>query len=64
MCGIDLEKWRLLHEPSLSVAVWPRGLPSDKHTNKEESGGGKDPPKVCNISTATKRAHMLMSSTK
>ena len=36
-----------------SVAVWPNGLGSDKHANKEETGGkgggggaGKDPPKV------------------
>ena len=34
-CVDWLQKW--LHEPSLSVAVWPRGLGSDKHTNKEET---------------------------
>ena len=34
-CVDWLQKW--LHEPWLSVAVWPRGLGSDKHTNKEET---------------------------
>ena len=37
MCGLITKV--ALHEPSLSVAVWPRGLGSDKHTNKEETRG-------------------------
>ena len=37
MCGLITKV--ALHELWLSVAVWPRGLGSDKHTNKEETRG-------------------------
>ena len=62
MCGLITKV--ALHEPSLSVAVWPRGLGSDKHTNKEETRAesrGKDPPKD-SATYSTKRARSLVDN--